>query len=186
MNRKYNIRIPEVIDPYWVGFLLGDGCVYRCYGEPRGLHVTLHKKDKPQLEALQQYFQTDAPIHERGNEVSLRLTRKALAVRLIQSGIEPNKTMSVKAPATLENNRDFWRGLFDADGTITIVENQPYVAIYGTHRVCEQFIQYVKRLFDTTFTKRKPTRNRSIWKVAFTKRQDRNYTHKDVDWTIRK
>lgn len=170
MYQKYQITIPDVIDPYWVGFLIGDGCVYRHHGEPKGLHVALNEKDQSQLEALQGYFQTNAPIHKRGNEVCLRLTRKELATKLIQAGIEPNKTMSAKAPEALSLNRDFWRGLLDADGTITTVEDQPYMAIYGTHRICEQFIEYIKHIFSNAFTKRQPTRNRSIWKIAFTKR----------------
>jgi hypothetical protein len=176
----YTLTIPERFDAYWVGFLLGDGCVYRQDGQPRGLKVQLHSRDREHLEKLKRYLHTDIPIrtvppNDRTSDeaVYLKVSRIAIAERLIEQGINPNKSLSATVPNGLEWDRDFWRGLLDADGTIGLVENKPYLALYGTYDVCESFIAYVKKVFGESFTKRKPYKNRTIYKAAFSKRAAR-------------
>jgi len=176
MNQKYQVIIPKTFDPYWVGFILGDGCVYRYRGKPKGLHIALHSRDRTHLEKLQTYLKTDTPIRKAGinsrsSDIALylRITREALAKKLIETGIYPNKSKTALVPNTMKFNRDFWRGLIDADGTLCIVEGKPYIGLYGTYDICRGFIDYIKFIFGKDFTKRQPIQNKSIYKVAFTR-----------------
>lgn len=175
---KYKLEIPKVIDPYWAGFILGDGCIIRNIKKDRliGVALGLHSQDIEHIKKFANYLKTDKPIirippNESTDDSGARLTitNKELAELFVSSGIPPNKSRIAKVPPQWQNDRNFWRGIIDADGTIGIVENLPYMALYGTFDVISSFIEFSKFVFGPKFTKRKPTTNRSIYKVAFTK-----------------
>ena len=180
MNKKYSVTIPKNIDPYWIGFILGDGAVVQTNKYSKALMVTLHSKDIKHLEKLQAYFQTDTPIKRlpatdrtTDRAASLRIYRTKLVNQLADYGIVPNKTFIAKVPSFLKFDRDFWRGLIDADGTICLSRQYPCIGLYGTYDICQGFIDYIKYIFGEDFTKRNVNKSKSIYRALFTKRAAR-------------
>jgi hypothetical protein len=129
-NRLYalNSHVFDVINneqaAYWWGFLYADGGVCK-----RTLSVHVKESDKPQLQLLRQFLQSEAPIKEqvqRLNGYSKSYTRfiidftdRHLARQLRELGITPNRPNPRKALQYLPPNlvHHWIRGYFDGDGS---------------------------------------------------------------------
>jgi transposase-like protein len=121
---------------YWIGFLMTDGCLHRPKRQGRcQLVLTLQERDTDHVRLLQRYMQATHPVRHGSSICTLgpskRVCRNArLAVSilphtvdaLLSHGITPRKTHTCQA-LRLADNRHFWRGAIDGDGTISFVQS---------------------------------------------------------------
>ncbi len=131
MGRKLHSLNESVFDiiteksAYWIGFIMSDGNIYfGGQGNPR-ISVKLGEQDYNHLAKFKIFLNCSNPIvrkieRTRGREFVecvLRFSSKKLAHKLIEFGITPRKSLTAKVIG-LENNKHFWRGVLDGDGSI--------------------------------------------------------------------
>ena len=54
----------------------------------------------------------------------------------------PDKSKIVKIPEVCKNNRDFWRGMVDGDGWVSITNNHN-IGLCGTHDAVKHFMGFI-------------------------------------------
>ena len=142
---------------YWIGFLLADGSV-----SGNRIDVGLSVKDIHHLEKLRSFLRCSHKISVRpaatskiasghvinsGPSCRLAIRSDKLAADLFKFGVVPRKSLIAKAPAALLDNRDFWRGVFDGDGsmiwTFANGVNRPCVTLAGSKDIVSQFCQFI-------------------------------------------
>lgn len=127
---KYNVdkNYFEVIDTeqkaYWLGFILGDGCISGVTNKQMILRIALKQDDIAHLEKFQKSIKTNSPIkkyvvNKKYKVCSLEINNTFLAKSLSKYGIIKNKTYTATFPKIPhELKRHCIRGIFDADGCI--------------------------------------------------------------------
>lgn len=144
-NKDYFSIIDTEEKAYWLGFLYADGCITRYYKNEElrsmSLELTLCEKDKGHLEKFAKSLNSNVPIQEKITKIkdkqykSYRLVINCtkLCYDLISLGCTPQKTHTIKLPThdIIPKNlmRDFLRGFFDGDGSISITKmnNKPHI-----------------------------------------------------------
>jgi hypothetical protein len=127
---------------YWVGFLMADGCVYG-----RRLSVCLAARDGEHVEKLRSFLGSTAPISARdngGNGRTLAISSWRLVTALARYGVVPRKSLTAKVLG-LEDDRDFWRGAVDGDGSVAIYTRRAELHLNGSRRMMDQFAAFVAR-----------------------------------------
>lgn len=123
---------------YLLGFLATDGC---CYNTT--VSVELQYKDRDVIYKLSKIFEDNNlspkiayPIKKGRKYISLRVNNKKLVEELISIGITPKKTFSIKFFDWIpkEFMRDYLRGIFDGDGSLTIRRNAIDIEIPSASR----------------------------------------------------
>jgi hypothetical protein len=161
---KDTIVIPDManlqpVDKYWLGFILGDGCIFypTIENQSKILSVTLKSSDKFHLERLSRYFNSQRQISttksqegkigdrvvKESEKCLLQIVSDPLIEYLEHFGIHQRKSGKEKAHPALSNSRDFWRGLIDADGSLYQAENQARLSLTGSNEICQQFKTYL-------------------------------------------
>lgn len=139
---------------YWIGFLLADGCISEDKEGSDRLIVGLNKKDKSQLVKLRKWLKSNHKIREisKINAVELRIRSQQLCDMLRDFGITPRKSLTAIPDGRLIDNRHFWRGMIDGDGTIFVDGRDKLfcLGLLGTYDVCQRFWQFCLR-FDPLF-----------------------------------
>lgn len=163
-NRRYSIdhnsfsfnSVYEITEEqaYWVGFLMGDGNVtIRKRGCPR-ITIQLHKKDKDHLIKFKNFLKAENPVKDAKNKnrehYRIQVTSCEIAYDLSKFGVVPNKTLIANIKL-LKNNKHFWRGLIDADGSIkyNLKKNKYLVSLTGSKNIIYDFCKYVNNNFGT-------------------------------------
>lgn len=116
-------------ESYWLGFIYGDGSVFKVGGRCQfGLKIV----DRKHLERFRDDIGSEHKIsilgateHEiegriiqSGESYQLSIANQSFVQRLIDWGVDENKTHNGQIPKISdENMRHFIRGLFDADGS---------------------------------------------------------------------
>lgn len=143
-HSSFSRLTPEVI--YWVGFLLADGCVRYVTDEQKILRVDLGIKDINHLEKLKSFLGSTHKIGRTPKKCTLDISSKQICNDLSLYGVVPNKSLIAQVDFRLENNRDFWRGVVDGDGSLgsyihsTRQKNKtPTIQLCGTYNVIEKF-----------------------------------------------
>lgn len=156
---------------YWIGFLMADGCVTTSsVGNLEGIQVFLAKKDSTHLRKLRKFLKSTAPIKSlvlndkrKGwenvqSQEYLMVYSKSLAESLARFGVSPRKSHTAKVVG-LEFNRDFWRGVVDGDGYLSIVYRRdrskpaPMIGLVGSGSLLEQFRQFIEANTDAPASK---------------------------------
>lgn len=151
-HSAFSIVTPE--SAYWIGFLMADGCV-------QGNYVTLQlaEKDKDHVYKFRDFLKSKHAVmiippkikNDRGVMNSTTAYRfsfscKQIASDLSRYGVVPNKSLIAKV-LNLENNRDFWRGIIDGDGSVMIKSKKlvdyPTISLCGSQEIVKQFREYV-------------------------------------------
>lgn len=121
---------------YWVGFFMADGCVMKSRAkhiESYTIQLTLQEADIKHVVAFQKFIKTDTPVKtwngrdskigkrtvRGGRHSTIVVTSAPIGNDLIKYGVIPNKTFVAKVHF-LESSRDFWRGVVDGDGFISL------------------------------------------------------------------
>lgn len=137
-NESFFEEIDSEEKAYWLGFIVADGSVNYTisraehnYGERRydRLSIMLQEIDFEHLEKFASDIEYDGII-EKGTTNSfggtfgyskIRITSEKLCSDLIKLGVVPNKSTNETAPSIDPSlQRDFIRGFFDGDGSISI------------------------------------------------------------------
>ena len=122
-NKYYFSKIDSPTKAYWLGFLYADG--YTTKDDRWG--IELKYDDKKHIENLLMEIEYSGLPKERNRNgfksCSLLIKNKIMTESLIRLGVIPNKTETLKFPATdilsKEYYSDFIRGFFDGDGCIS-------------------------------------------------------------------
>lgn len=140
---------------YFVGFLMGDGCVHQPkYGRPV-ISLALQASDVAIIERFRDFLKASHQIRvERntsgGSIASFRVSSRRMADRLASFGVLPRKTWTAEAVG-MEHNRHFWRGMVDSDGclswrTLASGRRIPCLGLVGTRAIVSQFSAFVKSI----------------------------------------
>ena len=158
---------------YWAGMLLADGYVT---GSKIGLGLKL--ADRGHIEEFREFVQSghsltiSGPVHSpfsaddkrivhSTGRCSISFTSPHMVSTLAALGITPRKSLVAKAPDVLLNNRDFWRGCVDGDGSVYIHRKTgggseyPGIMICGSYDLCLQFGEFTQTIYPH---RRNPTR----------------------------
>lgn len=125
-NTDYFEKIDTPPKAYYLGFILGDGCVHSNINDNRQwtVNISIHPKDRDILEKFKNQLNTKKPIYESLNgshpNVTLQISSDKMYKDLFKYGVKERKSTE---PSSIKNipekyERDFLRGFFDADGSI--------------------------------------------------------------------
>lgn len=137
--RYINLKDPR--HSYFFGFIQADGTL-RAFPRNRGyLEIELAERDKEILKIFKKLFSSIAsPIHKRVRDINfkkryasyiLRIFKKEFREELTKLGFVPGKKFLYISPPKCEfRERDYIRGLIDADGSVGIAkEGYPFISI---------------------------------------------------------
>jgi hypothetical protein len=121
-------------DLAWLlGVIWSDGCLF-------GQCIEICSKDKQLLDTIAALVSHNVgPVPKnRGNHWRLIMSSKSVATLLRSRGLHERKSLSIDMPKgmPLEFDRDFVRGLFDGDGSITSRMHRPRQRVAG----CQAYI----------------------------------------------
>jgi intein-encoded DNA endonuclease-like protein len=161
---------------YWLGFISADGCILEDKrGNPAILNIALSKKDETHLIQFRDLICKDIPIKykEKYNSVSLSVCSKILCNKLVNLGIIPRKSITLKWINCIpkEYIHHFIRGYFDGDGYIRVRTDKKYgyknleFNMLGT----ENFLCGIKNEFNKIYKK-------DIGKIKSCKKWYNSYT----------
>jgi DNA-binding transcriptional regulator WhiA len=139
---------------YWMGKLISDGNISRGKtGNPR-IALTLAKVDYLHLVKFSKFLKCTNPILPKKKKYRgiiviqyyLRFSSKHIAEILISHGIVPRKSLIARAIG-LENNRHFWRGVFDGDGYFKNKDGKDgdKMILTGSNDLCAQLEEYIRK-----------------------------------------
>ena len=127
-----NESVFETLNPkscYWIGMLLADGNIYSLKNCD-SYTISYSSKDKEHVEKFKLFMGSGRKISRRERfdkrtkkwyiSYELSFSSKKVYVDLISWYIEPRKSTREKVHPKLKYNRDFWRGMFDGDGSLSI------------------------------------------------------------------
>ena len=146
---------------YWMGILMTDGNV--CHKKDKRGRITGHvislslqEDDLAHLKAFQKFIGSSHTLHHRINlktivpskSYELSFSSIRMASSLARFGFVSNKSRIAKVKL-LEDNRDFWRGTVDGDGTISIDSlGRPWMKLIGSFEMILQFKEFLERNLD--------------------------------------
>ena len=146
----FSILTPE--SAYWVGILMSDG--YIIHNRKVGLGMT----DKEHIEKFRDFLKSTHKIGikyqkkwSKKPHYSISVTSKRIVDDLGVYGVVPKKSLTAKVIG-LENNRDFWRGVIDGDGSVYSTSRSATgrkinsgISIAGSKYLVEQFREFVQK-----------------------------------------
>lgn len=153
---------------YWAGFLMADGNV--CNTK---VTLGLAEIDWGHIEKFRAFVGSPKPIRRivpKGrfaSSVSGQFTLNSIQMvaDLAALGIVPRKSYCAEAPDSLAYDADFWRGMVDGDGSISVrKDGLVRLSLVGTKRIVEQFLMFIQQRSDTVAAVRQEAR--ASWAVA--------------------
>lgn len=142
---------------YWAGFILADGHIEAYTGYGRNvpnykLKIFLSATDKEHLEKFNKKLSKQNMIKEQTTTLNVtgksydmvvfRTSRKQLCLDLINKFEIPHTNKSMKEfisdKIPKEFLKDFIRGYFDGDGSVSNVKHNTRVCILGSETICNQ------------------------------------------------
>ncbi|HEX8177850.1 MAG TPA: hypothetical protein VF543_22365 [Pyrinomonadaceae bacterium] len=173
-RRKHNLNENAFDKPseernYFIGLMMADGCVVESkqgLGQRR-IQLALNEEDKEIVERFKSFLSSTHTIcyqkarlsrhARRPNEfincrphVVFSVSSDKLAQALISFGVVPRKSKTASVVG-LENDRHFWRGVIDGDGSLGVRKQKgrrtssPRLTLVGSHDLMQQFIEFAKR-----------------------------------------
>jgi hypothetical protein len=139
---------------YWIGFLMADGSVFKeKTGNPR-IALTLAKYDHEHLVKFTKFLNCSYKILRKKTKAkgkiiiqyTLRFSSKHIAEVITKFGVIARKTPIAKVIG-LEEDRHFWRGVFDGDGWIgnkNGIDGDKMILV-GSHDLLHQFKDFIQR-----------------------------------------
>jgi LAGLIDADG-like domain len=123
---------------YWIGFLMADGCIHN--GK---VQLTLGHKDAIHVAAFRSFLGSNHPIHKRPEASTLAIPSRQLIDDLAKYGVVPRKTETAKVIG-LEDNRHFWRGVIDGDGSVSIYKTRgAIIDLTGSYDLLCQWSDFI-------------------------------------------
>lgn len=141
---------------YWAGFLMADGCVSQGK-HSQSIILVLKEKDVEHIELFRQFIGAENPIGYVNSHGSLQrrlsVTSDAICDDLAVYGVVPRKTYTAKAADFVANNKHFWRGMVDGDGSIMIGSrpdrgtHEFKLSLCGTRDIIDQFVAFTRTIY---------------------------------------
>lgn len=173
INEHYFDQIDTEEKSYWLGFIMADGCVHK-----NTLSIGLQSGDKGHIEKFRNSIGSTHKINTRLNKdgysksgtYSSRIcvSNKYMVNVLKKIGIMERKTYYAKPLNCIpeEFEKDFWRGMIDGDGHISIhkrfrkesgnmTDNFVYLNLTGTKDICQGFKNFCNKYIQTNAKIRK-------------------------------
>jgi len=162
---------------YILGLIFSDGNI--SWNTKKGYYsitITAAEKDKDHLEKIRNILSSTKPLLYAPKTKSYRLivNSKKMCRRLMQLGVIPKKSLSVKFPEKIpkENLKHFLRGVIDGDGSISYLDRKrsPYfsIKIYsGSESFLSQLAMAVKKITSLKADVQKRA-NKNLYTVSYT------------------
>lgn len=149
------------VSAYWAGFLMADGNIGlgRRGGGQQSINLCLAAADYNHIVKFKAFMESESPILK--SKAHLKTTGKDyvnfkisihsdyLANALAKFGVVPQKTKKAFV-LLLENNRDFWRGYIDGNGSIIFPSRPKSTPILGccagSKILMDQLSTYIARI----------------------------------------
>ncbi|MGA2425659.1 MAG: hypothetical protein ABSG07_16770 [Terriglobales bacterium] len=175
---------------YWLGFLFADGYVQPIRGKRAAqIKLILAEKDSAHLYAFAAFLESGHAIRHKVHNgsygsnpcVNIDIPSTRLAKVLGTYGMRGVKTERMPVPELLQN-RDFWRGVVDGDGSVLIVprndgrQPHPVLQLVGSRQIVFGFLNFVNKLHLTKINP-KYVAAQHIWRVKFTYHAARKAIH---------
>ena len=152
--------LDEEAAAYFYGFILGDGCLHE-RGNTKSVVMGVSSRDIDILVKLKNYLGSRNKITTRDVTVKgtvhqtsqFSFCDKEVVERLVSLGLVPRKSCKESVPCELENNRHFWRGLIDADGSLQLrlgKENTFTLSLVGSLEVTSKFKEFCDKTVNST------------------------------------
>lgn len=156
-RQKYTLRPNAFVDgsreaAYWIGQIMSDGWVIK-----NQLGFELNEDDVEQIFALQRFLGSNHRVSTINNahrafrarpSRRLIIASQVMVNQLSAFGVVPNKSKTARI-ASLEGDRDFWRGMVDGDGSVGFVKPKGRKRAYarlslcGSEHIVRQFVSFV-------------------------------------------
>lgn len=159
-NERYFQYIDNEHKAYWLGFIYADGSIS---SSRNTLTFSLKLEDEYLLQKLFDDIGSNKQVYHCYNEKYQRdyvyalLNHPLLKEDLINKGVVPNKTYSLKFPSSdivpEKLIKHFIRGYFDGDGCISIPKEKykTNVSVVGTKDFIYGLIKYLEKKLNITF-----------------------------------
>ena len=137
---------------YWIGYLAGDGCIETRNGVPE--RVVLVSKDREHIQKFLDFIGSKAKITkhiylERHINYMTKVRSDPIVNRLVEFGITPRKSLTLKIKQNIVNTSQFLRGIIDSDGTVGVQEGSIKISIVTGSTI---FANQIVRAFKTVFS----------------------------------
>lgn len=159
---------------YWAGFIVADGSL----ATDRGcIRIGLARRDRAHLARfLRDLRWTRARVvdYETTNgsrrfpASSIEVTDRRLVQDLLTLGVAGVKADRGRISRLLSDSPDFWRGVIDGDGSLTLDSRRAVLSLVGGRRLLEQYRAFVRTIVPLCAVKLQ--RHRTIWAVQLSGR----------------
>ncbi len=169
MNKKKHLSLNESVfdqiteeSAYWIGFLMADGCIYKGIQEQPQIIINLALKDIPHLYKFKKFLGSGHKVatysfivkNDEHFYCRFQFNSDKIVKELSKYGVIPRKSLVAKALNGIENNKHFWRGMIDGDGSMFIyiykcnpkIRRYPRITFYGSSDIVDQFIVFIKTI----------------------------------------
>lgn len=139
-EHAFDTLTPEAL--YWLGFIAADGNIVDESNRSGKLSINLQSADADHLRALKVFFKAGCSVRVRAGHgfagktgyALMSFSCKRIYNRLMELSIMPGKgKLDDPFPPALVSSADFWRGLWDGDGSLTAAN--PYLAGTRQHLI---------------------------------------------------
>ncbi len=154
---------------YVLGYIYADGNVsWNPTKSYRALTITASAKDKKHLEKVRNLMKSSKPLlyARKTNSYRLIVNNKKIVTKLMDLGVYPNKSLTVKFPSFIPTQlmSHFLRGIIDGDGNVRYVKRKksPYFEITiasGSQDFCNGLVNSIKEIIDVGAKPRKVNGN---------------------------
>lgn len=125
---------------YVLGLLYSDGNLHK---EGRSFSISCQKSDAEHLENISLILKsTKSLFYSRRELAILFINNSKMYKDLLNWGLYPNKSNTLKPHPDLAYNRHFWRGCIDGDGCVSA--NDKILKFYGTEEMVKGIIEFVQ------------------------------------------
>lgn len=147
-EESFNSITPD--SAYWIGFLLADGTINQENQSSPKIVLGLQEKDIQHLHKFRNFLESGHTIAKRNTKAGngkyytncqFSIRSRKLVEALANYGVVPNKSLTANV-RILENNRDFWRGIIDGDGSLHYSNKYPRLKLTGSQELLQQFREY--------------------------------------------
>ncbi len=158
---------------YWLGFLTADGLIGDYF-----VRINLQVRDVDHLHKFTASLRSEQPVTFRDNVSSNGVVTKQSVIiinslRLVRAlnrlGLTPNKTFTVRPCEAVPEEllTDYWRGVFDGDGSISrsgLLGVKWQVSLVGNRFMVEGFREFIARFVNSNANVRSL---KSIFRVGY-------------------
>lgn len=153
INDRYFDKIDSAKKAYWLGMLYADGCV-----TDKGsiILVLSGDSDLHVLEEFKKDLNYSGPVRapkmkecHKLQPYRLDFQNPRMAAALVRLGCFPRKSLALQFPnkdqVPEEYMKDFLRGYFDGDGSVSVIDRNLEASITSSIDFCLAFQEYIKK-----------------------------------------